>query len=167
MEFKFKGNPIHLLGTQVKVGDKAPDFKATKADMTSYQLSEDLGKTVVLSVVPSVDTSLCSIQTKLFNEEATKLSEEVRIVTVSLDLPFAQQRFCAAEGIENIITVSDYKEREFGNKYGFLIDELKLLARGIVIVDREGNVAYTEYLEDSATEVDFKSALEKVKELLK
>lgn len=167
MEFKFKGNPIHLSGTQVKVGDKAPDFKATKTDMTSYQLSEDLGKTVVLSVVPSVDTSLCSIQTKLFNEEATKLSEEVRIVTVSLDLPFAQQRFCAAEGIENIIAVSDYKEREFGNKYGFLIDELKLLARGIVIVDREGNVAYTEYLEDSATEVDFKSALEKVKELLK
>src|SRR5699024_5295199 len=107
-----------------------------------------------------------SIQTKFFNEEATKLSDDVKIITVSMDLPFAQKRFCAAEGVENIEIVSDYKYREFGEKYGFLIDELKLLSRGIIIIDKDGKIVYTEYVEESTNEVDYGTAINKIKELI-
>lgn len=162
----FKNKEITLIGNKVNIGDNAPDFVATNTDLTEYKLSDDFGKIIVISVVPSVDTGVCSIQTKFFNEEATKLSEEVKIITISLDLPFAQRRFCAAEGIDNVVTVSDYKEREFGQKYGFLIDELKLLSRGIIIIGKDAKVEYTEYVEESSNEVDFDSALNKVKDLL-
>ena len=166
MSFTFKNNPITLLGKQVSVGDKAPEFTATRTDMSAYRLTEDLGKIIVISVVPSVDTSVCAIQTKFFNEEATKLSDDVKILTLSMDLPFAQRRFCAAEGIKNIETLSDYKDRDFGLKYGFLIDELKLLSRGIIIIDQYGKVAYTEYVEESTNEVEFDKALDKIRELV-
>ncbi|EHR34084.1 thiol peroxidase [Helcococcus kunzii] len=166
MKYTFKDKEITLLGNQVYEGDIAPDFTATKNDMTEYNLSDDLGKIIVISVVPSIDTSVCSIQTKFFNEEATKLSDDVKIITVSMDLPFAQKRFCAAEGIENIEIVSDYKYREFGEKYGFLIDELKLLSRGIIIIDKDGKIVYTEYVEESTNEVDYDTAINKIKELI-
>lgn len=167
MTFTFKGDEITLLGERVSEGDKAVNFTAVKNDMTDYELLEDLGKKIiVLSVVPSIDTSVCALQTKRFNEEATNLSKDVKIITVSMDLPFAQKRFCAQEGIDNVVTVSDYKDREFGNNYGFLIDELKLLSRGIVIIDKDENIVYTEYLEESTNEVDFDRALEKIRELV-
>lgn len=166
MEIKFAGTVMNLLEQQVKVGDKAPNFTATRQDLSDYKLEDDLGKVVILSVVPSIDTGVCSIQTSKFNDEASKLSEDIKIVTVSLDLPFAQERFCAAKGIDKAEVVSDYKEREFGKKYGFLIDELKLLSRGIVIVDKEGIIQYVEYVEEVTNEVDFTSALDAAKKLV-
>lgn len=167
MNITFGGTPVTLDGKQLAVGDKAPEFKAVKNDLSEFDSKEFEGKVVVYSSVPSIDTPVCSLQTQTFNEEAQKLGDDVQIVTVSMDLPFAQQRFCAAKGIENSITVSDYRYRDFGKKFGFLMNELQLLARGIVVVDKEGNVSYTEYVSEVTHEVDFDKALEAVKELLK
>lgn len=165
MNITFGGNQVTIVGNGVKVGDKAPLFTGTKNDLSEYNLVDDLGKVIIISVVPSVDTGVCSLQTQRFNEEASKLSDEIKLITISLDLPFAQGRFCGAHGIENHELVSDYKEREFGMKYGFLIDEHKLLARGVVIIDKEGKVAYEEIVEEVTDEVDFDKALEEAKKL--
>lgn len=166
MKIKFDGTEMNLLGTEIKVGDKAPNFTATKNDLSDYSIEEDKGKVVIISVVPSIDTGVCSIQTSTFNEEAAKLGDDIKILTISLDLPFAQERFCAAKGIDKAEIVSDYKNREFGEKYGFLIDELKLLTRGIVILDKEGTVQYVEYVPEVTDEVNFDKALEEAKKLV-
>lgn len=166
MKLTFAGNEMNLVGEQIKVGDVAPDFVAVKGDLSAYHLSDDKGKVVIISVVPSIDTGVCAIQTRTFNEDATELSKDIKIVTVSMDLPFAQQRFCAAEGIEQVELVSDYKDHDFANKYGFLIKELGLLARGIIIVDREGKVTYTEIVPEVTHEVNFDAALEEAKKLI-
>lgn len=166
MKITFANNPVNLLGKEVKVGDKAPDFTATKNDMTEYRLADDLGKVVIISVVPSIDTGVCSMQTERFNKEASQLDENIKLLTISLDLPFAQQRFCGAKGIDNHDLLSDYKEREFGMEYGFLIDELKLLARGVVIVGKDGKIAYKEIVPEVTHEVDFDKALEEAKKLI-
>ncbi|MGO1580542.1 MAG: thiol peroxidase [Peptoniphilaceae bacterium] len=165
MNITFGGDEMHLLGKEIKVGDMAPSFKAVKPDLSEFNSEDYKGKIIVYSVVPSIDTGVCSLQTKTFNEEATKLSEDVVIITVSNDLPFAQGRFCAAEGIENAMIVSDYKDHEFGEKYGFLIEELKILSRGIVVVDKDGKVSYVEYVSEVTNEVDFDGAIEAVKKL--
>lgn len=166
MTITFGGDKVTLLGKQVEVGQEAPAFKATKNDLSEFN-SEDLkGKVVVYSIAPSLDTSVCAIQAKKFNHDALDLSNDVVIVTVTEDLPFAQKRFCANEDIKNLEMVSDYKVREFGEKYGFLIDELKLLARGVVVVDKEGVIKHVEYVEEVTNEVDFDAALEAVKELV-
>lgn len=166
MKITFANNPVNLLGKEVKVGDKAPDFTATKNDMTDYRLADDLGKVVIISVVPSIDTGVCSMQTERFNKEASQLDESIKLLTISLDLPFAQSRFCGAKGIDNHDLLSDYKEREFGMEYGFLIDELKLLARGVVIVGKDGKIAYKEIVPEVKNEVDFDKALEEAKKLI-
>lgn len=166
MNITFAGDKITLLGEEIKKGDAATAFKATKNDLSEFN-SEDLkGKVVIYSVAPSLDTDVCAIQAKKFNKDALDLSDDIVIVTITEDLPFAQARFCANEDIKNLEMVSDYKEREFGNKYGFLIDELKLLARGVVIVDKEGIVQYVEYVPEVTHEVDFDKALEEVKKLI-
>ena len=166
MNITFAGDKVTLLGKQVEVGQEAPAFKATKNDLSEFN-SEDLkGKVVVYSIAPSLDTSACAIQAKKFNHDALDLSDDVVIVTITEDLPFAQKRFCANEDIKNLEMVSDYKEREFGDKYGFLIDELKLLARGVVVVDKEGVIKHVEYVPEVTNEVDFEAALEAVKELV-
>lgn len=166
MNITFAGDKVTLLGKQVEVGQEAPAFKATKNDLSEFN-SEDLkGKVVVYSIAPSLDTSVCAIQAKKFNHDALDLSDDVVIVTITEDLPFAQARFCANEDIKNLEMVSDYKEREFGDKYGFLIDELKLLARGVVVVDKEGVIKHVEYVPEVTNEVDFEAALEAVKELV-
>lgn len=166
MTITFGGDKVTLLGKQVEVGEKAPAFKATKNDLSEFN-SEDLkGKVVVYSIAPSLDTSVCAIQAKKFNHDALDLSDDVVIVTITEDLPFAQARFCANEDIENLEMVSDYKEREFGDKYGFLIDELKLLSRGVVVVDKEGTIQYVEYVPEVTNEVNFDAALEAVKKLV-
>lgn len=166
MTITFGGDKVTLLGKQVEVGEKAPAFKATKNDLSEFN-SEDLkGKVVVYSIAPSLDTSVCAIQAKKFNHDALEQSDDVVIVTITEDLPFAQARFCANEDIENLEMVSDYKEREFGEKYGFLIDELKLLARGVVVVDKEGTISYVEYVPEVTNEVNFDAALEAVKKLV-
>ena len=166
MTITFAGDKVTLLGKLAEVGQKAPAFKATKNDLSEFN-SEDLkGKVVVYSIAPSLDTSVCAIQAKKFNHDALDLSDDVVIVTITEDLPFAQARFCANEDIENLEMVSDYKEREFGDKYGFLIDELKLLARGVVVVDKEGTIQYVEYVPEVTNEVNFDAALEAVKKLV-
>lgn len=165
MKITFNQNPVTLLGEPIKVGDKAPAFTATNTDLSVFDSEAQKGKVVVYSVAPSIDTGVCAIQAKTFNEEATKL-DGVVVVTITEDLPFAQGRFCAVEGIENAKTISDYKEREFGLKYGFLIDELKLLARGVVIVDAEGIVRYVEYVDEVTHQVNFDAALKAVEEIL-
>lgn len=159
------GNPIKLLGSEIKVNDKAPEFSAVNKDMTPFNFSDLKGKLKIISVVPSVDTKICEFQTISFNEEATK-HPEVVVLTISVDLPFAQQRFCVANDIENSIVVSDHRTLDFGMKYGFAIDDLRLLARGIVIVDKDDTVKYVEYVKEVGTHPDYEKALEFVKTLL-
>ena len=160
MDITFGGDKVTLEGKEIKVGDIAPEFKAVNKDLSDLK-----GKIVVYSVAPSIDTPVCAIQATTFNEEATKLSDDIKIVTVTMDLPFAQERFCSVKGIDNADIISDYRYKEFGKKYGFLIDELQLLARGVVIVDREGKVQYVEYVPEVTDEVNFDKALEEVKKL--
>ena len=159
---KFQGEPMTLVGPEVKAGDKATDFTAVKSDMSEFKLSDLEGKRLVISVVPSVDTPVCEEQTKTFNKEASELKDLV-ILTISCDLPFAQSRFCAAKGIDNLIMLSDYKDHDFGTKYGFFIEELGLLARGVVIIDKEGCVEYVEYVPEATNLPDFDKAMEVLK----
>lgn len=165
MDITFGGNKVNLEGKEIKVGDVAPSFKAVNKDLSDFN-SEDLkGKIVVYSVAPSIDTPVCALQATTFNEEATKLSDDVKIVTVTVDLPFAQERFCSVKGVDNADIVSDYRYKEFGQKFGFMMEELQLLARGVVIVDRDGKVAYVEYVPEVTNDVNFDKALEEVKKL--
>lgn len=163
----FKGNPITLLGDEVKVGDVAKDFSLINDSLESVKLSDFKGKVVVIAVFPSIDTGVCQLQTTKFNQKIGKLSsDQVQLLTVSVDLPFALKRYCGANGIDNALTLSDHRELEFGLKYGFLIKELKLLSRGTVIVDKEGIVRYVEYLGEVANEPDYEKALAVVNDLI-
>jgi len=158
------GNPVKLLGEEIKVGAEAPSFKAVKPDMSEFDFSELDGKIKIFSVVPSMDTRICEFQTIRFNEEATK-NPNVAVVTVSVDLPFAQKRFCVANSIENAIVVSDHRALDFGLKYGFAIDGLRLLARGIVVVDDKNIVRYVEYVKEVGSHPDYDKVLEFVETL--
>lgn len=160
----FAGNPLTLLGNEIKVGDKAPDFKAVGAGLVPVKLSDFTGKTVIIAVYPSVDTSVCAAQNRRFNAEVNQLNNAV-VLSVSCDLPFAQSRFCAAEGLENIKTISDHKDLDFGEKYGFLIKELRLLARGTVVIDKSGIVRYVEYVPEVTNEPNYEAALASVNAL--
>lgn len=162
----FAGNPVTLAGTPVKVGDKAPVF--TVADATLQPVSSDRfdGKVRIISVFPSIDTPVCSLQTKRFNREAAALGEDVAVISISADLPFAQKRFCAVEGIDRMFVYSDYNGHDFGRKYGFLIRELALLTRGVVVVDREDTVRYAEYVSEITGEPDYAKALDAARALL-
>lgn len=155
----FKGSPLTLLGDIVKEGDRAKDFNVLAADMSPVKLSDYDGKTRIISVAPSIDTPVCADQTRRFNMEAAKL-DNVVILAVSMDLPFALGRFCAAEGIDRVVAVSDHKDADFGTKYGFLIEEMRLLNRGIVIVDKEGVIRYVEYVKENTEHPDYEKALE-------
>jgi thioredoxin-dependent peroxiredoxin len=156
------GNPVKLLGEEIKVGALAPDFTVLDAGLAPVKLSDAKGKTVIISVVPSVDTSVCASQTRRFNEELAKL-EDVVIYTISVDLPFALGRFCAAEGIDSVKTLSDHRDLDFGQKYGFIIDGLRLLSRGIVVVNKEGIVTYVEYVDEVTHHPDYESAINAAK----
>lgn len=159
----FAGNEMPVVGNEIKVGDKAPEFTALKADLSPLKLSDFSGETVVISVAPSIDTGVCAKQTAKFNSEATTLG--VNIIAISCDLPFALGRFCAAEGIDKITTVSDHRTLEFGEKYGFIMEPLRLLARGVVIVDKEGTVQYVEYVPEVTDEPNYEAAIEAIKKL--
>lgn len=161
-EVTMGGNPVTLTGEAIKVGDKAPDFTVLKADLSPVKLSDAKGKTVIISVAPSIDTSVCAAQTRKFNEQAAGLENTV-IYAVSVDLPFALGRFCAAEGIDAVQTLSDHKDLDFGNQYGFTIEEFRLLARGIVVVDPDGIVKHVEYVKEVTTHPDYEAALEAAK----
>lgn len=154
-----RGKPITLLGTKAYVGEIAPDFTGIDGKMKEVKLSDFKGKVVILSVFPSVDTKVCAAQTRKFNEEASGLGEDVVVLTLSKDLPFALERFCAAEGIDRIYTLSDYRDSEFGMNYGFLMKENKLLARGVVVVGKDGKISYVQYVKEIGQEPDYKAAI--------
>ena len=153
------GKPVVLLGTPVSVGDPAPDFAAVDANWKPTRLSDLKGKVVILSSVPSLDTKVCSIQTRRFNKEAQALGKDIRIVTLSEDLPFAQKRFCSAEKIGSILVLSDTVDREYGLKYGLLMKGRSLLARAVIVVGKDGKVAYEEIVSDLSHEPDYAQAL--------
>ncbi len=161
----FAGNPVTILGNEIKVGDKAPDFTVINEKLEPVKLSDFDGKVKVLVVYPSIDTGVCAAQNRKFNVEANKL-KDVAVLSISVDLPFAQSRFCGAEGLENIITLSDHKDLDFGEKYGFVIEEFRLLTRGTVIIDKDNTVKYVEYLSEITNEPDYDAALKAVNELL-
>ena len=163
----FAGNTMALSGNTVKVGDRAVDFVATKQDLSPFNfLDGTKGKVRIISDAPSIDTGVCSLQTQRFNEEANTLKDDVQIVTITVDLPFAQKRFCGQEGIENIDVVSDHKALDFGMKYGFVLNDLRLLARGIVVVDKDDTIKYVEYVSEVTNHPDYDRALEAVKTLI-
>lgn len=162
----FKGNPVTLVGPDVKVGDNAPDFRVVDGTLQPVTLADSKGKVRLITVVPSLDTGVCDTMTRKFNEEAAKLPEDVVVYTVSVDLPFAQNRWCGNAGIDRVKTLSDYQDRSFGLNYGLLIDELKLLARAVLVVDANDKIVYREIVKEVTTEPDYKAALEAVRKLV-
>ena len=160
-----KGNPLTLLGDEIKVGQSAPDCTLIANDLSEIKLSSFKGKKLIISVVPSLDTAVCDTQTKKFNAEAAKLGSDVVILTVSMDLPFAQKRWCGAAGVNQVKTLSDHRDEAFGTAYGMLIKGLRLLARGVFVVDAKGIVQYVELVKEVTTEPNYTAALEAVKKI--
>jgi thiol peroxidase len=162
-----KGNPITLIGNEVKVGDKAPDFEVVDKDLSTVKFSSFAGKVCIISCVPSLDTSVCDIMTRRFNQEAAKLGNDVAVLAISMDLPFAQKRWCGAAGVENVQVLSDHKIASFGQAYGVLIKDLRLLARAVFVIDSKGIVRYVNIVPEIAQEPKYDEALKAVKELKK
>ena len=164
----FKGNPMPLAGQAVSAGQAAPDFKLHyfEGGMKAITLADCKGKPTLLSVVPSLDTGVCAMQTKKFNESLGSLGDKINALTVSLDLPFAMNRFCGAENITNIRPASDYQDRNFGQNYGTLIEELKILTRAIFVLDADGKLTYAEYVPEVTSEPNYDAALAAVNALL-
>lgn len=161
--FTFRHNPVTLVGSKVKVGQKAPNFMVLRNDLSAATLDDYTGKVKILSVIPSIDTGVCDMQTRKFNEEASKL-DNVKILTVSVDLPFAQKRWCAATGIDRVEVLSDHRELSFGEAYGVVIKELRLLARAVFVVDSNNTVVYAEYVSESSNHPNYELALAAAKD---
>lgn len=161
-----KGNPLTLMGKEVKVGDSAPDFEVLDNNLSPVKLSSFRGKVCVISSVPSLDTPVCDMETRRFNQEAGKLGADVQILTISMDLPFAQKRWCGAAGVDNVVTLSDHRNASFGNAYGVLIKELRLLARSVFVVDREGILRYIQMVKEIAEEPDYEVIIDAVTHLV-
>jgi thiol peroxidase len=162
----FRGEPVTLTGNEIKTGQAAPNFTLTGSDLNPVQLADFEGKVKIISVFPSIDTGVCALQTKRFNSEASKLSDDIVIICVSKDLPFAQSRFCGAEGIDRVVVLSDYKTGEFGERYGFLLKELGLLTRGVIVVDKDNVIQYVEYVSEIAEEPNYRKAIDEAKNAL-
>jgi thiol peroxidase len=161
-----KGNPLTLVGNEVKVGDPAPDFLVVANDLSDFPFSSLHGQVCILSSVPSLDTPVCDFETRRFNEEATGLGPAVNILTLSMDLPFAQKRWCGAAGVENLKTYSDHRAAAFGLAYGVLIKELRLLARAVFVVDQGGLVQHAQLVPELANEPDYEAVLQAVRRLI-
>lgn len=162
----FQGNPLTLLGNEVKVEQQAPDVELIANDLSPVKLSAFKGKVCVLASVPSLDTPVCDTETRRFNEAAGKMGDAIVVLAISMDLPFAQGRWCGAVGVENVQTLSDHRDAAFGKSYGVLIKDLRLLARAVFVVDKEGIVRYEEIVKEVTTEPDYDAALRTAKELL-
>jgi thiol peroxidase len=158
------GNPLTLVGAERKVGDVAPEFEVLNNDLVNF--SSFRGKVSVISSVPSLDTPVCDMETRRFNEAAGELGDDVVILTISMDLPFAQKRWCGAAGVEKVITLSDHREAAFGEAYGVLIKELRLLARAVFVVDQEGTIQYVQLVKELTEEPDYDAVLDAVNKLL-
>jgi len=161
-----KGKPLTLLGDDLKVGDSAPDCEVVGKDLQPISLSSFRGKVCIISSVPSLDTSVCDIMTRKFNEEAVALSEDVVVLAISMDLPFAQDRWCIAADVKNVFVFSDHRTAAFGQAFGLLIKDLRLLARAVFVVDREGIIRYIEIVNELTHEPDYEKALSAAKELV-
>lgn len=164
--FTFGGKPFTLIGPELKVGDTAPAVTLLANDLSPVQLSSYKGKTCVLSVVSSLDTGTCDIQTRKFNEAAGNLGENVVVLTISTDLPFAQARWCGAAGVDKVITLSDHRDVAFGEAFGVLIKELRLLARSIFVIDKDGVIQYIQRVKEGSGEPDYNAVLEAVQKLV-
>ena len=161
-----QGRPMILAGNEIKEGDKAPDFKTLDNDMMPMKfLRSHLGKIAVILSVPSLDTPVCDLETRRFNKEAQSLSPDINILAISMDLPFAQKRWCAATGIANVKTYSDYQKGAFGRAYGVLMKDLRLLARAIFIIDREGAVKYTQLVKEVTNEPNYDEVLNALQDI--
>jgi thiol peroxidase len=158
-----RGNPVTLLGPDVKVGDVAPEFRAVDGAFQPVEFGSFRGKPILIAAVPSLDTGLCSLETKRFNEEAAKLPSDAQIITISMDLPFAQKRFCEAEHVDRVKVLSDHVWREFGMRYGVLTEDKALLARSIFVVGRDGRIVYRELVYDQGTPPNYDAALQAVR----
>lgn len=158
----FINNPVTLVGHEVKVGDQAPNFTVLANDLSPVSLSDSKGSVRIISVVPSLDTGVCDQQTRTFNVEASKL-ENVQVLTISVDLPFAQKRWCAASGLDNVQTLSDHRDLSFGEAYGVVMQELRLLARAVFVVNSKDEVVYVEYVTEGTNHPNYDSALEAAK----
>lgn len=161
-----QGQPMALEGAELKTGDRAPAFTLTDTEMKTVTPERFKDKLVILSCVPSIDTPVCSLETRRFNQEAAKLAPEAVVVTVSKDLPFAQARWCAANGIDNLVLLSDYKNQGFAQDYGVLMRDLGLLARAVFIIDKQGIIQYIQFVEEVSKEPDYQAVLDKAHQLL-
>ena len=162
----FQGAPLTLVGDGLNLRDKAPDFSLLDNDLRPASLANFKGRVCLISTVPSLDTPVCDVETRRFNEEASKLSRDVAVLTVSMDLPFAQKRWCGAAGITRVQTLSDHRDASFGQSYGVLIKELRLLARAVFVVDREGVIQYEELVSEIVNEPNYDTALSAAKKLV-
>lgn len=161
-----KGKPQTLVGNEVKVGDTAPDFTVLDNELNPTGLADYKGEVLVIASVPSLDTPTCDLETRRFNQEVAGLSEDVVILVISMDLPFAQKRWCNIAGVDRVKTLSDHREASFGNAYGLLIKETRLLARAVLVVDREGVIRYLEIVKDLGAEPDYEAVLTALRGLL-
>lgn len=162
----FQGNPLTLLGDEIKVGERAPDVELLDNSLAPVKLSAFRGKVCIITSVPSLDTSVCDTETRRFNKEAGNLGAGVNVLTVSMDLPFAQKRWCGAAGIEWVRTLSDHRDARFGTSYGVLIKELKLLARSVFVLDKEGVVRYVQHVKEITDEPNYEEVIEAAKRLI-
>ena len=160
----FQGNPLTLTGPPPMAGEPAPDFEVLSNDLSPVKLSDFQGKIRVICSVPSLDTPVCDTEIRTFNEQTTSLGEDVVVLAISTDLPFAQQRWCGAAGVKNVQTLSDHRDTEFGKTYGVLINELRLLARAVFVVDKTGVIRYIQIVDELTNEPDYKAALHAVKD---
>jgi thiol peroxidase len=160
------GNPLTLVGDEIKVGATAPDCELLDNDLKPVKLSSFRGKVVILTAVPSLDTPVCDIETRRFNDEAAMLGPDVQILTVSMDLPFAQKRWCGAAGVDKLQTLSDHRQAEFGQAYGVLIKELRLLARAVFIIDPAGAIQYVQLVKEVASEPNYEEVMQALKKVL-
>jgi len=156
------GNPLTLAGTALKVGDKAPDFNVVDNTLAKTGLTAYKGKVVVISAVPSLDTPVCDVETRRFNVEAGKLGDNVAVLTISMDLPFAQKRWCGAAGVSHVTTLSDYMDANFGLAYGVLIKDLRLLARAVFVIDTDNTIRYIEIVSEISNEPDYEACLKAI-----
>lgn len=160
-----KGNPLTLIGSELKVGEKAPDFTVLNGDLKEVRLKDFAGKIKVISVTPSLDTPVCDMQARSFNHEATQLADNVVVLNISMDLPFAISRFCTTAGIDKVKVLSDHRDASFGNAYGVLIKELRLLARSVFVIDKNDVISYREIVPELTNPPDFTCPLAMVKKL--
>ena len=161
-----EGNALTLVGNEVRIGEPALDFEAVANDLSLVRLSSFRGKVCIVSSVPSLDTSVCDTMTRRFNQEAGNLGGDMVVLTISMDLPFAQKRWCGAAGVDNVQTLSDHREASFGTAFGMLIKELRLLARAVFVVDKDGIIRYVQVVDELTNEPDYEAVLKAAKGLV-